>query len=157
MNAIDEIIARIKQKGDALEARLSRASEKISPEKLIPEAEKAVNDAAMMEKIMSERFSDGESKGQSWAPLSPEGMKDNTSGTPLVKTGALRSAAIAAVKGTFSLEDPVVWRVSSVRHPAAAAQNKRRPFMASPSTEELRPAMDLAKDTMDDLVSDALS
>jgi hypothetical protein len=84
-------------------------------------------------------------------------MKDNTSGTPLVKTGALRSAAIAAVKDTFSLEDPISWSVAKVRHPGAPTLNKKRPFMSPPSAEELRPAMDLAKNTLDDLVSDALS
>ncbi len=125
-------------------------------DKIKGEIEGKINREQFMERIIRARFRLQASRATGsprWARLARSTVKDRISqGFPgarpiLLRTGALFSGAMAAVRGTFSLSKGIRWDVNEIDveyaryHQTGTGRMPARRFFDAPNARELEPTM----------------
>ncbi|MEE8577192.1 MAG: hypothetical protein V3T31_08035 [candidate division Zixibacteria bacterium] len=136
-------LSRIKRVGKGKAAAVGtgdkRAARRRNLRRVRPRLLRKVRQAGYDTRIMQQRFA---KEGPGWKALSPSTIKQRGSAHPILKrTGALRAAAIAAVKNTFAPDMRWANLIGRVRVRYAVNVNKTRSFMEDPDTQEKAPGI----------------
>ena len=145
--SLDDSVNRLIRLLARMNPRLRRYADNGLPKRIVRAVERRVNADEVMENIMERRFI-FESRtvpGQRWLALTPRyrtwKARRGYSTKILTRTGAMRDAAVEAVKGTWRFGESPRWNIGMVKGiEYAPFANQRRPFVMNPTAAELKPA-----------------
>lgn len=160
MDRLDFAISRLEELDKIVGPKLDNLADPQLPRNLLDKANYDVNSRGLMGEIIRQRFNTGTSQGRAWAKDKPSTVKDKTkrgeANDLLNRTGALRQAAIKAVENSFNIMQPINFDLSKVGLRYAKVVNKKRPFFATPSTDELRDTIEVVSESLTRGIKDAL-